>query len=72
MYHALYILYNKKIVFENHCPIHAKLFRPTFNYQKFYTITYFIKCIQDYANAINYDTAYSGKAHKYLLKAFFL
>ena len=32
---------------------------------------HFVKYIQDYGSAINYDTAYSKAAHKYLLKAFY-
>ena len=70
MEHALYRLDNTKIAFENYCPINAKLFQPTFNYLKFYTMIHFVKCIQNYGNAINYDTTYSKTAHKYLLKAF--
>ncbi len=34
-------------------------------------MTHFVKYIQDYRNAINYDTAYSETIHKYLLKAFY-
>ncbi len=71
MEHALYRLDKTKIAFENHCPINAKLFRPTFNYPKFHAMTYFVKCIQDYGSAINYDTAHSEAAHKYFLKAFY-
>lgn len=45
IYHALYKLDPKKIMFENYCLINAKLFQPTFNYSKFHTMTYFVKCI---------------------------
>ena len=69
--HALYRLDKTKIAFENHRPIDAKLFRPTFNYPKFHAMTHFVKCIRDYGSAINYDTAHSEAAHKYLLKAFY-
>ena len=71
MDHALYRLDKTKIAFENHCPIDAKLFRPTFNYPKFYAMIHFVKCIRDYKSAINYDTAHSEAAHKYLFKAFY-
>ena len=71
MDHALYRLDKTKIAFENHRPIDAKLFRPTFNYPKFHAVTHFVKCIRDYGSAINYDTAHSEAAHKYLLKAFY-
>ncbi len=71
MEHVLYRLDKTKIAFENYRPINAKLFRPTFNYPKFHTMTYFVKCIRDYGSAINYDTAHSEAAHKYLLKAFY-
>ncbi len=70
MEHTLYRLDKTKIMFENYCLIDAKLFRPTFNYRKFHTITHFVKYIRDYGNTINYDTAYSKAPHKYLLKAF--
>ena len=43
----------------------------TFNYSKFYAISHFVQCIQDYGTVVNYDTAYSATAHKYLLKAFY-
>ena len=43
--HALYRFDKTKIAFENHRPIDAKLFRPTFNYPKFHAMTYFVKCI---------------------------
>ncbi len=69
--YTLYRLDKTKNVFENHYPIEAKLFRPTFNYSKFYAITHFVKCIQDYKSAINYNTTYSEVAHKYLFKAFY-
>ena len=71
MEHTLYKLDKTKIAFENHCPINAKLFQPTFNYQKFHAMTHFVKCIQDYRSAINYNTAYSEVAYKYILKAFY-
>lgn len=45
MKYALYRLKKTKIIFKNYCLIDANLFRPTFNYPKFYFITYFIKCI---------------------------
>ncbi len=45
MEHALYRLDKTKITFENNRPINAKLFRPTFNYPKFYAMTYFVKSI---------------------------
>ena len=34
-------------------------------------MTHFVKYIRDYGSAINYDTAHSEAAHKYLLKAFY-
>ncbi len=71
MEHALYRLDKTKIAFENYRSINAKLFRPTFNYPKFHAMTHFLKCIQDYGSVINYDTAHSEVAHKYLLKAFY-
>ncbi len=69
--HALYRLEKTKIAFKQHWPINSKLCRPTFNYPKFHTISHFVQCIQDYGSAVNYDTAYSETAHKYLLKAFY-
>ncbi len=71
MEHILYRLDKTKIVFENHRPIDAKLFRPTFNYSKFHAMTHFVKCIRDYESAINYNTVHSKAAHKYLLKVFY-
>ncbi len=69
--HALYKLDKTKIAFENHRPINAKLFRPTFNSPKFHAIIHFVKCIRDYGSTINYNMAHSEAAHKYLLKAFY-
>ena len=71
MEHALYKLKMTKIAFEYHRPIDSKLCRSTFNYPKFHAITHFAQCIRDYSSAINYDTAHSKAAHKYLLKAFY-
>ncbi len=71
MEHALYRLDKTKNAFENHCSIDAELFRPTFNYAKFHAMTHFVKYIRDYGSAINYDTAHSEAAHKYLLKTFY-
>ncbi len=65
MEHTLYRLDNTKVAFENHCPINAKLFRPTFNYPKFHALTHLVKYIQ------HYDTVYNKTAYKYLLKAFY-
>ncbi len=42
MAHALYRLENTKIAFEHYQPINSKLCRPTFNYLKFYVISYFV------------------------------
>ena len=70
MDHALYKLDKTKIAFENHWPIDAK-FRPAFFYPKFHTIIYFVKCIWDNESVINYNTAYSEAAHKYIFKAFY-
>ena len=39
--HSLYRLDKTKIAFQNHYPIDIKLFRPTVNYAKFHTMTYF-------------------------------
>ena len=71
MEHALYRLEKTKIAFEHHRPIDSKLCRPTFNYPKFHAVTHFAQCIRDYGSAVNYDTAHSKTAHKYLLKAFY-
>lgn len=70
MEYTLYRLYKTKIAFENHCPINAKQLQQTFNDLKFYAIIYFVKCIQDYKNIINYNRIYSETAYKYLFKAF--
>ena len=69
--HALYRLEKTKIAFEHHWPIDFKLCQPTFNYPKFHAISHFVQCIRDYGSAVNYDTAHSEAAHKYLLKAFY-
>ena len=69
--HTFYKLDKTKIVFENHCPIDAKLFQPTFNYPKFCAMTHFVKCTQDYGNMIKYNMAHSEAAYKYPLKAFY-
>ena len=71
MEHVLYRLEKTKIAFEHHRPIDAKLCRPTFNYAKFHATSHFVQCIWDYGNTVNYDTAHSEAAHKYLLKAFY-
>ncbi len=69
--HVLYRLEKTKIAFEQHRPIDSKLCRPNFNYPKFHAISHFVHCIRDYGSAVNYDTAHSKGAHKYLLKAFY-
>ncbi len=69
--HALYRLKNTKIAFEYHRLIDSKLCRPTFNYPKFHAISQFVECIRDYCSAVNYNTAHSEAAYKYLLKAFY-
>ncbi len=69
--HALYRLENIKIAFEHHRLSDSKLCWPTFNYFKFHAISYFVQYIQDYDSAVNYDTAHSKAAHKYLLKTFY-
>lgn len=71
MDYALYRLDKTKIIFENHCLIDIKLFRPIFNYPKFYAMTHFVKSIQEYGNVINYDIGYSEAAHQYFLKVFY-
>ncbi len=71
MEYALYRLDKTKIMFENHYPINAKLFQPTFNYPKFHTMTDFVKCIRDYGSAINYDTVHSEAVHKYFPQTFY-
>ncbi len=68
--YVLYRLENTKIAFEHHQPINSKLCRPTFNYPKFQAISQFVQCIRDYGSIVNYDTAHSKAAHKYL-KAFY-
>lgn len=57
MLYTLYRLNKIKIVFENYRLIDTKLFQPTVNYLKFYSMNYFVKCIQDYGSAINYNMA---------------
>ena len=71
MEHVLYRLEKTKIVFEYHWPINSKLCQPTFNYPKCHAISYFVLCIKDYDNVVNYDTAHSKMAHKYFCKAFY-
>ena len=69
--HALYKLEKTKIAFEQYQPIDSKLYRPTLNYPRFYAINHFVQSIQDYGSVVNYDTAHSEAAHKYLFKAFY-
>ena len=38
---VLYRLEKTRIAFEHHWPIDSKLYQPTFNYSKFYTISHF-------------------------------
>ncbi len=71
MEHALYKLDNTKITFEHYQPIESKLYQPIFNYPRFHAISHFIQYFWDYSNAVNYETAYSEIAHKYLLKTFY-
>ncbi len=71
MEHVLYRLEKTKIAFEHHLPIDPKLYRPAFNYPKFYGISHFVQCIRNYGSAVNYNTAHSEAVHKYLLKAFY-
>ena len=69
--HALYRFEKTKITFEYHRPINAKLCRPIFNYPKLHATSHFVQYIRDYGSAVNYDTAHSKAAHKYLFKAFY-
>ena len=69
MEHALYRLEKTKIAFKHYRSIDAKLCRPTFNYHKFYATSYLFQYIRNYVSTINYNTALSKAAHKYLLKA---
>lgn len=71
MKHALYKLKKTKISFEQHLLINSKLYQPTFNYLKFYAINHFVQYIWNYGNAVNYNTAYSKAAYKYLFKVFY-
>ena len=71
MEHALYRLKKTKIAFEQHRTIDSKLCWPTFNYPKFHAISHFVQCIQDYGSTVNYNTAHSETAYKYLFKAFY-
>ncbi len=57
--------------FEYYQPIDLKLYRPAFNFPKFYAISHFVLYIQKYSNAVNYNTIYSKAVHKYFLKAFY-
>lgn len=66
--HTLYKLNKMKITFDNHCSIDIKQFRPTINYPKFHAIIHFVKCIQDYGSAINYDKIYDETTHKFIFK----
>ena len=71
MEHTLYRLEKTKIAFEYYWPIDSKLYRLTFNYPKFHTVTHFTQCIRDYGSAVNYNIAHSKVVHKYILKAFY-
>ena len=71
MEHGLYKLENTKIAFEHYQTIDSKLCWLSFNYPKFYAMSYFVQYIQDYDSAVNYNTAHSKVAYKYLLKAFY-
>ena len=71
MEHALYKLEKTKTAFEHHWPINSKLCWPTFNCSKFYVISYFVQYINNYGDAINYDTAYSKAVPKYFFKTFY-
>ena len=71
MQHVLHRLEKTKIVFEQYWPIDVKICRPIFNYPKFYVTSHFIQCIWDYDSTVNYDTAHSKAAHKYVLETFY-
>ena len=68
---VLYRLEKTKITFEHQQLIDFKICQPTFNYPNFYALSHFIQCIWDYSNVVNYDTAYSKAAYKYLFKTFY-
>lgn len=69
--HALYKLEETKIVFKKHWLINSKLYQPTFNNPKFYTISHYIQCIWDYCSPVNYNTTHNKMTHKYIFKAFY-
>ena len=64
------MLEKTKIASEQYWPINSKLWQPTFNCPKFYTISHFVQYIWNYSSVVNYNIAYSKAMHKYLLKAF--
>lgn len=59
------------IAFKNHLPINFKLCQKNFNYPKYYTISYFVKCIRHYCSAVNYNIAHSKLMNNYFFKTFY-
>lgn len=69
--HDLYKFDIIKMGFKKYYLIDAKPLWPKFNYSKFYTISYFIKCICKYKSVVNYNIAHNEAVHKYLFKVFY-
>ncbi len=69
--YTLYRLKKTKIAFKQYLSINSKLYWSTFNYLKFYAISYFIQCIWNYSSVVNNNTAYSEGTYKFFLKAFY-
>ena len=71
MEYALYKWEKTNIAFEQDQPIDSKLCWLIFYYPKFYLISHFVQYIRDYGSMVNYDTAHSEAAYKYLFKIFY-
>lgn len=64
MKHTLCKLEKTKITFEQYRLINSKLYQSTLNYPRFYTISHFDWCIQDYGSTVNHDTFHSKAAYE--------
>ncbi len=69
--HILYRIDKIKIVFKVLHPVDKTTDEGYFNFLKFYVMTHYISCIQDFGTIDNFDMEYSEARYKYNVKDFY-
>ena len=68
---VLYRIDKTKVLFKRFHPVNKATDEGHFNFPKFYAMTHYTSCIQEYGAADNFDTKHSEAAHKYHVKVFY-